>query len=322
MMDKIEPGISPNLNVLIEALRSLPKIEKVIIPTIDLSGLAKVQRDALAVFPVLQQGIAEQMRSFTEVQQCLRNILPPPSAFQEMAGTLARLRLQFEQLSKPSPEHLRIFAQIAVVEARQRRLDRIGVLPHQSTPFDILDDQSTDEELKGRIQLYYKDNWIAIHQVMRNRTQEFDIDDEARATFTEALEAHHNAHYRAVCRLLLSEIERVARVELQGSGLGKLRIEKILGEPAGSLSLGDTEPPGLYALGLYKRLTEHLYRRVDATNRAQFESDPVPNRHAAIHGLIVYNSFWHSLNAIFLTDYAFQVVTAIKLMRRKESTPQ
>jgi hypothetical protein len=51
---------------------------------------------------------------------------------------------------------------------------------------------------------------------------------------------------------------------------------------------------------------------VDEKNRAKLESDPVPNRHAAIHGLIVYNSFWHSLNVIFMTDYAFQVVTALK----------
>jgi hypothetical protein len=38
----------------------------------------------------------------------------------------------------------------------------------------------------------------------------------------------------------------------------------------------------------------------------------VPNRHAAIHGLIVYNSFWHSLNAIFIADYAFQIIAAVK----------
>jgi hypothetical protein len=54
--------------------------------------------------------------------------------------------------------------------------------------------------------------------------------------------------------------------------------------------------------------------KVDGKNRAKLESDPVPNRHAAIHGMIVYNSVWHSLNVIFMTDYAFQVVSAIKAL--------
>jgi len=45
---------------------------------------------------------------------------------------------------------------------------------------------------------------------------------------------------------------------------------------------------------------------------ARMEADPVPNRHAALHGIIVYRSFKNSLNAIFMTDYIFQVVDAVK----------
>ena len=37
-----------------------------------------------------------------------------------------------------------------------------------------------------------------------------------------------------------------------------------------------------------------------------------------IHGLIIYKSHWHSLNVIFLTDYAFQIVTAVKAAQRQE----
>jgi hypothetical protein len=33
---------------------------------------------------------------------------------------------------------------------------------------------------------------------------------------------------------------------------------------------------------------------------------------AAIHGIIAYNSVWNSLNVIFLTDIAFQVVSLAK----------
>jgi hypothetical protein len=40
--------------------------------------------------------------------------------------------------------------------------------------------------------------------------------------------------------------------------------------------------------------------------------DAVRNRHAALHGIVTYNSFKNSLNAIFLADYVFQVIHAFK----------
>ena len=42
------------------------------------------------------------------------------------------------------------------------------------------------------------------------------------------------------------------------------------------------------------------------------EADAVPNRHAAVHGLVVYRSFKNSLNTLFMTDYVFQIVNAVK----------
>jgi hypothetical protein len=186
------------------------------------------------------------------------------------------------------------------------------LLPHPSTPFTSLDDQVDDGTLKAALERHYRENWGDISAAIQKRALKFDVDDEAKASLVEALEAHQHGHYRAVCRLLLPEIERVARVELFGNGVGSLRVDKVIGEAALDLSPGETNPPGFYALGLFKRLTEHLYLKVDEKNRTKLESDPVPNRHAAIHGLIVYNSFWHSLNVIFMTDYAFQVVTALK----------
>jgi hypothetical protein len=38
------------------------------------------------------------------------------------------------------------------------------------------------------------------------------------------------------------------------------------------------------------RLREHLYIPVKKKNRKQIEADAVPNRHAAIHGLVVYRT--------------------------------
>jgi hypothetical protein len=41
--------------------------------------------------------------------------------------------------------------------------------------------------------------------------------------------------------------------------------------------------------------------------RKQIRLDAVPNRHAALHGIVPYSSFKSSLNAIFLIDSARQI---------------
>jgi hypothetical protein len=54
-------------------------------------------------------------------------------------------------------------------------------------------------------------------------------------------------------------------------------------------------------------------------NRSQLQLDPLPNRHAAIHRIVVYSSFWNSLNVIFMTDFAFQLMAAIKGAQRNRA---
>ena len=65
-------------------------------------------------------------------------------------------------------------------------------------------------------------------------------------------------------------------------------------------------PLGLELFGV---LINHLYEQVNDINRQQFINLPIPNRHAAIHGLIVYSSMKNSFNTIIMADYIFQIVT-------------
>jgi hypothetical protein len=192
------------------------------------------------------------------------------------------------------------------------------VLPHASTPFALLDGEGSAADLRAALESSYRERWGLVSEDILDRSQRFTVDDEAKAALAEALAAHRNGHYRSVCRLLLPEIERVARVELLGNDVGSIRVDKVVGGPAMELPLSGTDVPGFYALSLFKRLTNHLYVKVVPANRRDFERDLVPNRHAAIHGLIVYNSFWHSLNTIFMTDFAFQIITAIKRLGTEE----
>ena len=55
-----------------------------------------------------------------------------------------------------------------------------------------------------------------------------------------------------------------------------------------------------------------MYGRKDT--RRRFAEEPVPNRHAAVHGLAVYSSMQSSLNAIFMADFIFQAIGVLKRM--------
>jgi hypothetical protein len=82
-----------------------------------------------------------------------------------------------------------------------------------------------------------------------------------------------------------------------------------LQELAGALPLSEITSGGYGGFILFQRLCEHLYINADP---GRMEGDPVPNRNAALHGLVVYRSFKNSLNALIMTDFVFQVVDAVK----------
>jgi hypothetical protein len=64
---------------------------------------------------------------------------------------------------------------------------------------------------------------------------------------------------------------------------------------------------------LYQRLAEHCYERVKTADAvAACVADPVPNRHAAIHGLVSYTSHLNSLNMLIMADFIFYVVHRIE----------
>jgi hypothetical protein len=315
MVDGKGPQLPPGLKAAIEAIARVPSFKPISIPKIDLSAITKAHQNSLAIFPEIQRQFARQSEQMLKLQQQIKKFnLPSQAAIEQMAEMARRAQSAFPKLPQPSAEQFRIFEQLAKNEIRKNALDRIGVLPHASTPLSLLDVEQSDDELRAALERRYRESWPEVSQGILERLQQLSIDDEAKEAFAEALQAHGNGHYRSVCRLLLPEIERVARVELFGNAVGIVHVNKVVGEPALELPMSATKPAGYLALVLYERLNDHLYMKVGTANRADFEHDLVPNRHAAIHGLVVYNSFWNALNTIFMTDFAFQLISAIKAL--------
>jgi hypothetical protein len=56
---------------------------------------------------------------------------------------------------------------------------------------------------------------------------------------------------------------------------------------------------------------------------AEVAADPVPNRHAALHGLVVYSTRQASMNALIMAEYAHLSILAVAqaLADRDSSRP-
>ena len=196
-------------------------------------------------------------------------------------------------------------------------LEASGWLPHDTTPFSVLDDGKADPiEVDRMITDFYATNWEGIECAIEEKLEMYEIDSEAKDAFREALTAHRHGLYRSVCRLLFPELERLSWLELHGGVTPtKVTSQHKLIERVGRFTLPELEigMGGLFTFSLFKTLKKHLYAKAEGIARLQeLEVTDVPNRHACVHGLVVYKTAKNSLNTIFMADFLFWVIHAIK----------
>lgn len=260
-----------------------------------------------------------------------RPFLPPafpaptiglPEAFEDVRESLSRLFDAFAKVDWTSVFDglQRIAEQIAKAET----VEKTGWLPHHTTPFHLIGSEEVDEAAVGDlIGAYYERQWVEVADAFLLQVDSYDIDAEAKATFREALAIHGAGHYRAAPRLLFPEIERVVSDEFYGGrrhimspdGKSKVGITSIpeVRSSAAKLPAGDVLAYR-YGIRLFERMEAHLYMRVGDTDeaRAKFAADPVPNRHAALHGIVSYRTMQTSLNTLIMTDFLFHIISRIK----------
>lgn len=214
-------------------------------------------------------------------------------------------------------------------------LSKARWVPHYTTPFEYIATwDSNPVVIQSKLLEFYTGQWSQVRLEVESRLTGYDINPESKATLGEALEAHEAGLYRCVSRVLFPEIERLLRIEMDISGhisSGKM-INRLANSREPELtqeaSLEDFAPNGLYELALFDRIIQVLRTKGHVTDSMFFSGlyenvttdeslerarrDPVPNRHAAMHGLVVYSSPQNSLNMIFVADYVFQVVDSMK----------
>ena len=186
----------------------------------------------------------------------------------------------------------------------------VGWVVHHTLPTWLLD-ETAEEDLDGAIATYYKTQWGEVRRSIEANTAGYLIGRDSHELMKEGLEAHEMGLYRLVPRSVLPEIEAVIRKDLSGKNYGSLDMGKEIDKLA--------DVPAMYIRNLtsaileFDALQEHLYVSIrDDATRDEFADTEIPNRHAAIHGIIAYASEKSSLNSIFLTDFVLQMVSEMK----------
>lgn len=190
----------------------------------------------------------------------------------------------------------------------ERRFGNAGWLPYYSELIERVDEHEGDASaLDNIISEYYRDHWAEIRRDIEERMETYAIDEETKETVHEAFSAHESGNYRSVCRTLFPELERMIRRSFFNDA-GRIRTADMLRVLAEKLAAGEILSREGFCLVTIGRHVKHMYAQVDDEERFRFEQSSIPNRHAALHGLVSYSTHKHSMNMIIIADYLFQIL--------------
>lgn len=208
----------------------------------------------------------------------------------------------------------KLLAELAIKERQYERVYEAGWLPHHTTPLQLIAEDHDEGRIRELLRAHYAADWEQVRSTFEVELNAYDLDCEAKGCFREALDAHEGRRYRTPPKLLFPEIERVVREELYGGDVASaLTSQQELRAAAGTLAPFELGKNSVGGLRLFKKFEQHLYAHVKTPDEiADARADPVPNRHAALHGVVVYSSMQSSLNALIMTDFIFAVVHALK----------
>ncbi|EIZ79223.1 hypothetical protein WSK_2068 [Novosphingobium sp. Rr 2-17] len=212
---------------------------------------------------------------------------------------------------------------ISVMRVAHRNLicQDAGWLFHYTTPIHLFTDEMNARDAGTMLEEYYRTNWPDIETSFRHELQASDVDDEAKAAFDEALRAHRAGLYRCSVRTLFPEIERQARIHFNGGKLNSLASLKEVRKAIGGLGWSELQEARNGPVFVqFATMAHHLYEKVETQESFEkFSATPIPNRHAAVHGLISYDSMQSSIAALIMTEFMFRMITFIK---NRDASPE
>ena len=196
----------------------------------------------------------------------------------------------------------------------ERQFSNSGWLPYYSELIERVEEHKGDAiSLDKMISAYYREHWAEIRKDIEGRMETYEIDGEAKETIQEVFSAHEAESYRSVCRTLFPEIERMIKRNYFND-VGRIKTREMVRKLAELLTEGEIFSRQGFCLVTIGRHVEHMYAQVDDDKRDRLEEHAIPNRHAALHGMVPYSTHKHSMNMMIMADYIFQMLppTAIE----------
>lgn len=171
-------------------------------------------------------------------------------------------------------------------------------------------------DLKEVVEKHYRVHWPILKDDFAESLLGSGVDGQAQDTFTNAMQLHEMGQYRAVCRLIFPELERLVRKDLMGRRFGAATNLNELRTRLVRLPIAvHVADPRSRALSLMTTLDTHLFEKVDTEEALfKFEASGIPNRHACMHGVIDYNSFQNSMNMLIIAQYCYDAIGRVQTL--------
>ncbi len=205
---------------------------------------------------------------------------------------------------------------------KSKYLIEAGWVPYAGMDFQNIPFDATTDDLSRCMNTHIETEWEFIRDALLDTVNKSDVDQEAQETFLEAIEAFEAGLYRSVVRVLFPEIERVACETVYGGSRKDWSFEENAHTRSQNTSLRAVRealwkrlPVGLalhadLGFTLVELMDEHLYVHVGSTEEEMknFRSNPIPNRHASLHGFVTYSSRQNAYNALAMSAFMFETI--------------
>ena len=231
----------------------------------------------------------------------------------EWAAAAAPLLEEFDRMAAVAAEAMeRLRPALKQFHERKQThdaLDKVGWLPHPSVPYRLVEGCGDDLALlDARVAEYYRTRWTEIRDEMESGLAEYHMTMKRGR--------------RSGRRTLSPRVWTVP-------GYLPLVVPRNRADHRSAGDRQDADDRETACIGRSDRIVQvrELFDRVmlerhsrgtptsrygPRANGRGFERDPVPNRHAAIHGRVAYSTHKHSMNMLILTDYVFRILPPLE----------
>lgn len=223
-----------------------------------------------------------------------------------MAAFVVRMDAVAQSIQKSfaTPEVQNALGLMVKLFGPSEKVSASGWLPHHTTPFDRLEDV---DDIAAFLDAYYRTEWETVRRQLESAVVGYDLDDEFKSAFSQALRCHERGDYLLVVRHVFPEIETLARMHFEPDRRQVVSIDRPLRDVIGKLLPRDiAKEPYLFEFMKQARNVVFTHAR-EPDVLEKLSRIAIPNRHACLHGHIRYDTHANSINALLLLENSFFV---------------